>query len=818
MHTFAILLVLLVILGASAYFRLRAVIWGGLILLVLLAASFTQAASPLLLWPAWLIFLLVATFTFLTPLRRSLITGQLIHTFRKVLPPMSSTEREALEAGEVWWEGALFQGRPDWSAMLAYPKAKLTKEESDFLDNQVDTLCSMLNAWEIEYTGDLPKAVWDYLKKEKFFAMLIPKQYGGLEFSAYAQSTVVTKIATRSVTAGVTTMVPNSLGPGELLIHYGTEAQKDYYLLALARGDEIPCFALTGLPAGSDAAAMRDVGIVCRGNFEGREILGMRLTWSKRYITLAPIATVLGLAFKLQDPDHLLGDQEDLGITCALIPTSHPGVKIGRRHFPMHLSFLNGPTEGTDVFVPLDWIIGGPDNIGKGWRMLMNCLSVGRAISLPAISTAGGKKAYRMTGAYAKLREQFKVSIGQFEGVQEAMARIGGYTYLLEATRLMTASALSQGAKPALVSAIAKYHMTEMCRHVINDAMDIHGGRAVQAGPRNYLLDSYLSIPVGITVEGANILTRSLMIFGQGAVRCHPYIFQEMEALSLADQKQGLIKFDGLLIKHFGYGLSNLLRSVVLGLTGARLVRTPGSGSIARYYQAMTRFSSALALVSDLAMLVLGGDLKRRESLSARLGDVLSYLYLASSALKYYEDHQRQKEDLPYLHWTVQFCLYQIQEAFRGFLANFPVKWLAQTLSCVIFPWGYRFSKPRDMLGQKIAASMMEASPFRQRLTQYAYVGKTEDDITGRVELAFQKMSLLEPILKKIHQASKEGKVNRKGSLLEQAKQAFDLHVITKEQWEALQALDHLRDEALKVDDFAFEALIRNCHTTRETT
>ncbi|NNE63992.1 MAG: acyl-CoA dehydrogenase, partial [Gammaproteobacteria bacterium] len=510
----------------------------------------------------WLLFLVPVVLFGFKEIRMQYFSAPLLARIKKVLPPMSETERDAIEAGTVWWESELFRGAPDWSRLRSYQKPRLTEEEQAFVDGPVEKLCEMIDDWDITHNlMDLPESIWQFLKDNRFFGMIIPKEYGGLEFSAYGHSAVVTKISARSISVGVTVMVPNSLGPAELLMHYGTKSQKDYYLPRLASGEEIPCFALTGPSAGSDAGAIPDSGIICKGEFEGKEVLGLRLNWEKRYITLGPVATVLGLAFKAYDPEGLLGGEEELGITCALIPTSTKGITIGNRHFPMNSAFQNGPNTGEDVFIPMNYIIGGQDNIGKGWRMLVESLSAGRGISLPAVGVAAGKGCSRTTGAYARIRHQFNTSIGKFEGVEEALARIGGMSYMMDAGRLLTLSALDSGEKPSVVTAILKYYNTEHMRQVINDAMDIHGGRGVCMGPSNYIARSYQSIPVGITVEGANILTRSMIIFGQGAIRCHPYLVKEMESAAMIDQSAGERAFDRALSGHMGYFISNLCRA-----------------------------------------------------------------------------------------------------------------------------------------------------------------------------------------------------------------------------------------------------------------
>src|SRR5579864_1526249 len=594
-----------------------------------LLALYTTAGAPAGIWKGLLWVLLAGLWLLnVRPLRKSLITRPFMAAYLKLLPTMSQTEREALEAGTVWWDGELFTGAPQWSKLLSAKAPRLSTEEQAFLDGPCEELCRMLNDWNITHElGDMPPHVWEFLKTRGFFAMIIPRKYGGLEFSAYAHSCVLLKIASRSATASSTVAVPNSLGPAELLNHYGTPEQKDYYLPRLARGEEIPCFALTGPRAGSDAASIPDTGIVTRGMWQGREIIGLRLNFSKRYITLAPVATVVGLAFRMFDPEKLLGEKTDIGITCALIPRNTPGVTIGRRHFPINVPFQNGPIQGRDVFVPLDFIIGGPKMAGSGWRMLVEQLSVGRCISLPSNATGGAKAGIWATGAYARIRRQFNMPVGKFEGIETVIARMVGLTYIMDAARSVTAGAIDGGEKPSVPSAMLKYHVTEMGRQVANDAMDVHGGKGICLGPKNYLARSYQIVPVAITVEGANILTRNLIIFGQGAVRCHPFVLKEMNAAKNPDREAGVRAFDAAMIGHVGFAISNAVRSFILGLTSARFTRVPDTGATRRYFQHVNRYSASFALATDVAMLALGGYLKKKETLSARLGDVLSSMY-----------------------------------------------------------------------------------------------------------------------------------------------------------------------------------------------
>ncbi|GAB2663912.1 acyl-CoA dehydrogenase [Vibrio panuliri] len=742
----------------------------------------------------------------MSSLRRKWISDPAFKLFKKVLPPLSDTEREAMEAGSVWWDGELFSGHPNFTTLHQYPKPTLTAEEQSFMDNQLETLLGMLDDQKINKEDrDLPQEVWQYLRKERFFSLIISKHYGGLEFSALANSTIVSRIATRSISAAVSVMVPNSLGPGELLSHYGTQEQKDYWLPRLANGTDIPCFALTGPEAGSDAGGIPDEGIVCMGEHQGEQVLGIRVSWNKRYITLAPVATVLGLAFKMKDPDGLLGDKVDIGISCALIPADHQGVEIGERHDPLGLAFMNGPTRGQDVFIPMDWLIGGQEYAGKGWPMLVECLSAGRGISLPALGTAIGHLTSRTTGAYAYVRKQFGMSIGKFEGVAEAMGRIGGLTYLLEATRTLTTTSLDMKEKPGIVTAIAKYHMTEMARTILNDSMDIHAGRAIQDGPMNYLAKHYLGIPVAITVEGANILTRNLMIFGQGATRCHPYVLQEMEAAANPNHDEAAAEFDKLLFKHIGHATKNTLGAFGAALTGSRFIKANMSGATQGYYRDLTRISRALAVSADFAMLTLGGELKRKEMISARLGDGLAYLYMASAALKKYEDDGRQQEDLNYVHYAVQHCLYHAAQSLQEAFNNYPQKGVGRLLKGLVFPLGNHFKKPSDELSVKLAESLMTPGAHRDRLTHLCYIGDKADDSVGLMENAFLAMYSVQGIERKLYRAAKEGKVARKGVLTERLAQAKAAGVLTEQEIEQVLAADKLRYQAIQVDHFSHD-------------
>ena len=652
--------VIIATIGILAYNRASLTMFTAVIAVILAVGTALDVVGAI----SWIVFLLFALPLNIAAVRQQYLTKPLLKVYRKIMPEMSSTEKEAIDAGTTWWEADLFRGNPDWHKMHNFPVPRLSAEEQAFLDGPVEEVLAIMDDWHTTHErADLTPEVYQYLKDKGFFAMIIKKEYGGLEFSAYAQSCVLQKLTSKSMVLSSIVGVPNSLGPGELLQHYGTDEQKKHYLPRLAKGLEVPCFALTSPEAGSDAGAIPDTGIICKGQWQGEEVIGMRLTWDKRYITLAPIATVLGLAFKLYDPEKLLGDKEELGITCALIPVSTPGVKIGRRHFPLNVPFQNGPTQGKDIFVPLDYIIGGAKMAGQGWRMLVECLSVGRAITLPSNSTGGIKAVAMATGAYARIRRQFKLPIGKMEGVEEAMARIGGYAYMADASTTMSVGSIDLGEKPSVISAITKYHMTERMRQAIIDAMDIHGGKGICMGPNNYLARGYQGAPVAITVEGANILTRNMIIYGQGAIRCHPYVLAELQAAQLDDQGAAVTAFDKALFGHIGFAISNFFRTFWLSLTGGAFSSAPYGDATAKYYKQMNRFSAALALMSDVAMGTLGGDLKRRERISARLGDILSMLYLTSAVLKRYNDEGRKIDDLPLVQWACEDNLAKAQLA-----------------------------------------------------------------------------------------------------------------------------------------------------------
>ncbi|WP_050387397.1 acyl-CoA dehydrogenase [Bradyrhizobium pachyrhizi] len=728
--------------------------------------------------------------------RRDYMTKPIFSWARGVLPTMSDTEREALEAGDVWWDADLFTGNPDWSKLLAFAPARLTDEEQAFLHGPVDELCRMLDEWKINWEWrDLPPEVWAFIKAKKFFGMIIPKEFGGLGFSPYAHSEVVRKISSRSLTAAVTVMVPNSLGPGELLMRFGTREQQDKWLPRLASGQDIPCFGLTSPEAGSDAASMIDTGIICKGNFEGREVLGLRLNWHKRYITLGPVATLLGLAFKAYDPDHLVGSEEELGITVALIPTHLPGVSIGHRHLPAMQVFQNGPNWGRDVFIPLDYIIGGEARLGQGWKMLMTALAAGRGISLPSLSAAGAAYAARTTGAYARIREQFGISISKFEGIEEPLARIAGTAYLLDAARRLTCAALNEGHHPAVISGIMKLHATERMRIAIDDAMDIHGGKAVIDGPQNYLGGLYRSVPVGITVEGANILTRNLIVFGQGAIRAHPYLLQEMNALGETDRDKGLTAFDTAFWKHVGHSFATMFRAWGRNWSFGMFAPAPDAGDATEFYRQLSRYSSAFALCADMALLTLGGALKRKEMLSARFGDILSELYLLSAALKRWQDEGRQKEDLPALEWCIASGFKTIENRFAEIFANLPNRPVAWLLKFLVQPFGARVTGPTDRVVQQCAQLVLSPSAARDRLTpDLAFV--EDDGGIARLEKAFRLVTEAEDVAKQLRAAR-----------LHDWKEAVKKGVITEADGEKLAAAHEAVTKVIEVDDFAPEAL-----------
>ncbi len=809
-------LMLLITTLLSAYLRLSLKAWTALTAAVLLGCMVFFDSG-------WLASLLISTL-FLIPavalnvpgIRQQYLSRSFMQFYKKSLPNISETERVALEAGTVGWDGELFSGKPDYRKLHALNKPELSSEEKDFLEGPVSELCAMLDEHTINHEkGDMPKAVWDFMMKNKFFAMIIPKRYGGLEFSALAHSAVLQKLASRSTVAGATVAVPNSLGPAELLLHYGTEEQKDHYLTRLSAGKEIPCFALTAPSAGSDATSIPDTGVVCKHKFNGNEQLCVRLNFDKRYITLAPVATVVGLAFQMTDPEGLLGDKKHLGITLALIPKDTKGMDTGRRHLPLDVMFMNGPVRGKDVIIPMDYIIGGEKMIGHGWRMLVECLSVGRAISLPSSSTGGAKAVAFATGAYARIRKQFNLPIGRFEGIEEALCRIAGMTYSCGAVSTMTALAVDRGERPAVPSAIAKMHTTDMCRQIIADSMDIHGGKGIIMGPRNYLGRAWMGIPIWITVEGANILTRSMMIFGQGAIRCHPYVLKEMQAANLPDRAEALEKFDDLLFRHIGYSFSNAVRSFFMGLGTWRFGRNTGDKFARQFYARITRYSAAFGFAADVSMLSLGGSLKKREKTSARLGDVLSHLYMASAVLKRYRDQGSHASDQPIVAWALHHHFYQIEQALKLLSYNYPSKAIGVVLRRVIFPLGTHELPPGDRLGHKVATLLLSPNEARQRLTDGIDKQDSPHNKVAQMNKVLARVIDTEPLERRILKALKSGEIDAIDPA-EQLKQALEKSVVSKKEYNLLQKVRKEVFEVISVDDFPHDAFDRTAHLPKD--
>ncbi len=802
MSGFLPLLALIAVGLACGFARAGLKTWTVASAAALTLASLYSGASWVTLALTWVVFAAIAMVLNYRPLRVQLLSQPMLDVYQRIAPQLSDTERVALEAGTVGWEGELFSGRPRWSKLLKAPAPQLSGEEKAFMDGPVEEVCALINDWEITHErNDLSPQVWDFLKRNRFFGMIIPKEYGGLGFSAHAHSVVLQKLSSISLTVSSTVAVPNSLGPAELLLHYGTDEQKKHYLPRLADGREIPCFGLTNPWAGSDATSIPDYGVVCKRTIDGQEILGISLNFEKRYITLAPVASVIGLAFRLLDPEGLLGDKKDIGISLALVPRNTPGLEVGRRHLPLNIPFQNGPVSGKDMFVPLDHLIGGTQYAGQGWRMLVECLSVGRAISLPSGSTGSVRMAALATGAYARIRKQFGMSIGRFEGIEEALARIGGLTYAVSAVSRMTAAAVDQGEKPAVTSAIAKYHATELGRSIIQDAMDIHGGKTIILGPKNYLGRQWQGSPISITVEGANILTRNMIIFGQGAVRCHPYVLKLMQAASVADPQRRISEFDGVLFKHVGFAVSNACRSFLYGLTHSRIGSAPGDAYTKRYYRKLSRYSAALALVADTSMLLLGGKLKQKERISARLGDVLSYLYIASSMLKRFEDQGRPELDRPFLAWAFHECIYRIQAALDGVLRNFPVRPAAWLLRALVFPIGRLEAMPGDRLGRRVATLLMYPNEARDRLGEFCYLTPTANNPAGQMNSVLASIIEAEPIERKLAKAAKAGTLTAPDAEAQLA-EAVQYNVITEVERDLLTRTRAATAEIIAVDDF----------------
>ena len=808
----------LIVLGIVAFGILamrRAPLWQWALVVALLGALTRIVIDAGGIWLAtdlvgWFFALLPGVLLGLLavpPIRQLVISAPVYGMVKKILPRVSRTEQEALDAGTIGWDAELFSGRPDWSKLRSIRKPTLTAEEQAFLDGPVEKACAMIDDWDIRHNrADLSPEVWDFLKSEGFLGMLISKEHGGLGFSAQAQSQVVSKIASRSVAAGITVMVPNSLGPGELLEKYGTPEQKEKYLARLARGLEVPCFALTGPHAGSDAAGMRDVGVVTYDMYEGKKTLGVKLSWDKRYITLAPVATLLGLAFNLHDPEHLIGEVDDIGITLALVPANFKGVEIGRRHYPARSAFMNGPTRGRNVFIPMEFLIGGTQYAGQGWRMLMECLSTGRAISLPAIGTVSIKHALRVTSAYARIRRQFGIPVGIMEGVADPLSRMVKSAYTFEAARGLTASMVDEGQKPAVISALLKYRTTDAMRDRVNDAMDIHGGRAVQDGPSNYLFSGYTNVPVAITVEGANILTRTLITFAQGALRAHPYLYSEIEAAQNPDRRAGIKAFDKAFAGHISFVLRNVAGSFLHAISGGAFASTPVTGGIGQWYKQLARYSQSFALVGDFTVAFLGGDLKRKQRLSGRMADILSDLYLLSATLKRFEDEGQITEDRSVVDAIAQDLIYSIEQSFAAVFANFPNAVLRNLMRVLVFPLGRHAKPSSDRHTYRLVRAVLRPGAFRDRLTTGVYVSMDPKDVTGVLEDALIKVTKAEEVEAKFVRAIKKHVIERRLDR-DAITDAVDQGVLTEAEAAVLRLADQATDRVIRVDDFDPEEL-----------
>ncbi|MGD8427563.1 MAG: acyl-CoA dehydrogenase [Balneolaceae bacterium] len=792
-------------------------LWAVIVSMIIVATLFAYWGTPLWMWaiagfialwgfeaPVWLFVVygaLVVLFN-VKPIRRVLLTGPLMKLLDALnfLPAISETERTAIEAGNVWVDAELFSGKPDLKRLANESYPDLSQEEKNFLDGPVEKLCSMVDDWDVFVRKGFTDEVWEFMREHKFFGLIIPEEYGGLNFSASAHSAIIGKLASRCGPLATTVMVPNSLGPAELLMHYGTEEQKNYYLPRLATGEEMPCFALTEPTAGSDAGAMAAEGVVFKGD-DGK--LYIRLNFSKRYITLAAISTIIGLAFKLRDPENHLGKGEYLGITCALIPSDTEGIRLGRRHDPMNVPFYNCPIDAKDAVVSVDQIIGGSEQAGNGWRMLMESLGVGRGISLPAQSVGGAKMATRAIGAYASIRRQFGINIGKFEGIEEPMARIGGFTYLMDAARKYTCAGLDLGEKPAVVTAIAKYNFTELARKIINDAMDIQGGAGISNGPRNLFAHGYVAMPIAITVEGANILTRSLMIFGQGAIRCHPYAYDEIDALTKGDVK----KFDDNFWKHIGHVGRNKVRALLLSLTRGTIVSSPVSGPAARYYKKLAWTSASFAFLADIALGSYGGGLKIKEKISGRFADILSWMYLATATLRRYDAEGQSKEDRIFFDWAMQYAFAQIQEAFDAIYREIRVPGLSWVFRGPIALWS-RMNRigtmPSDKLGHKLAQAMQQRGAQRDRITDGIYIPKDRNEALGRYEHAMELIEKAQPVYKKVHIATRKKELPKTQPRFV-IDQALEKGILSKEEAEILRKAEDARVDAVQVDEFTLE-------------
>ena len=783
---------------------------------VLVAVFFAYIGAPFIVWVlfsgsllflldisdsiVWNVFTVVSVMFLPTVFRRVFISFPLMKLLMnlKLLPQISQTEKEAIDAGTVWVDKDLFSGAPDFQSIMAENYPKLSRLEKQFLTNQVETVCNMIDDWSVYKKRDLPPKVWQYLKQEKFFGMGIPRKFGGLGFSAFAHSCVIAKLASRSITLAITVMVPNSLGPGELLTHFGTKKQKSHYLPRLADGLEIPCFALTEPTAGSDAGSLQASGDLFKGD-DGK--LYIKLNWNKRWITLAAISTVIGVAFKLRDPKNLLGKGDDLGITCALIPSDTDGVVLGKRHDPLGIPFYNCPTHGKNVIVSIDTIIGGPDQVGNGWRMLMESLSAGRGISLPANSVGGGWLVSRSVGAFSVIRKQFGTSIGQFEGVQEALARIAGYTYLMDAMRTFTCGALDSGSKPAVITAIAKYHATELFRSVINDGMDVMGGAGITMGKRNLLAQPYIAAPIGITVEGANILTRTLMIFGQGAIRCHPYVLDQIEALETGNYRQ----FDKAFFSHVKHVVRNLVRTIVLTLTRGLLSCAAPScfTSFKRSYQKLAWASAMFAFFADIALGTLGGALKRKEALTGRFADIFSWMYMATSVLRKYRADGEPHTDKAIVQWSLETAFYNIQTSFESICREMSIL-RPFSLLLRLFPFG---SPPSDSLMSQVALGIQQPSEHRDRLTDGLFIPESEKETVKKFDRVLHDLETIQPILSKIKKAMKE-KVIEKDSIINSLPSAQNAKVITANEQKKVEKIEKDRLDCIQVDSIKLDSYL----------
>ncbi len=798
------LFVALVLVALGAFFLYRGLAYWSWVVpssLLLLWWWSRGAFSPVLFLLLALPFLMVALTFGYRPIRRALVTKHVMRAMAPIFPPMSDTERVALEAGTTWWDAELFSGAPRWQKLVQHHRPGLSARERSFLENEVETVCRMVDNERIDEVGDLDEATWRFLKDKGFMGIIIPEAHGGLGFSAEANSAIVTKVSSKSITLAVTVMVPNSLGPAELLLHYGTDEQKRHWLPRLAHGEEVPAFALTEPGAGSDASAMTSRGVVCKGTWEGKEVIGLRLNWNKRYITLAPVATLLGLAFKLYDPEHLLGSVEDLGITCALIPTDTPGVDVGRRHDPLGIQFLNGPTTGTDVFMPIDCIIGGARMAGQGWRMLMDCLSAGRSISLPGLACGAAEVVCRALSAYTVVREQFGLPLARFEGIEERLGRMAGKTWYMNAARCLTAGAVATGQKPSVISAIVKAYLTEAMRDVVNDAMDIQGGAGIVRGPRNVLARMYQAVPIGITVEGANILTRTLIIYGQGALRCHPYAFREMEAARMGDRRT----FDRAFFSHVGFIATNMCRAAVHAWTRSRFASAPTEGAAHEYFQSLTRISAAFAVVSDFAMGTLGGGLKRKEMITGRLADALAWQYIGSACIKRYLEDGELEIDRPFLRYGCGQAAHQAEEALFGVLANFPNRAVARILRLIAFPFGRSYAPPTDRTVVELSRALVENDEVRNRLTADIHLPAEKEDHLGFLEVARSAMRTADPVRRRLREAQKIHVLPRAGEL-DLLPLAVEQGILSVAEADSVRRALALQDEAVQVDSYEARA------------